>query len=217
VLSPTERLTRDAALLGVSLAPADAARLFALLDELERWNRSYNLTAIDSREEMVTHHLLDSLAISPDLAGTRIADVGTGAGFPGLPLAVVNPARQFTLIDGGGKKVRFVAHAAREPALSNVTAVHARAEELRPETAFDTVTARALAPLPELVRLLAPLCGPSTRVLAMKGRWPAQELAELPAPWRLGGSRTIEVPGLKAERCLLVLSKADAAAAPSSP
>lgn len=208
-MSPTERLVRDAALLGVSLAPADAARLLALLDELERWNRSYNLTAIESREQMVTHHLLDSLSISPDLAGTRIADVGTGGGFPGLPLAIANPARQFTLIDGSGKKVRFVAHAARTLALANVTAVHARAEDLRPEVPFDTVTARALAPLPELLPLLAPLCGPRTRVLAMKGRWPAEELEKLPAPWRLDGSRTIEVPGLGAERCVLCLSMGD--------
>jgi 16S rRNA (guanine527-N7)-methyltransferase len=216
-LSPIERLTRDAALLGVKLAPADAARLFALLDELERWNRSYNLTAIGSREEMVTHHLLDSLSISPDLAGTRIADVGTGGGFPGLPLAIVNPERQFTLIDSSGKKVRFVAHAARTLALANVTALHARAEDLAPEVPFDTVTARALAPLPELLELLAPLCGPRTRVLAMKGRWPAEELARLAAPWRLSGSRTIQVPGLDAERCVLTLTKEGAAAAPSSP
>lgn len=205
-LSPTERLTRDAALLGVSLAPGDAARLLGVLDELERWNRSYNLTAIESREEMLTHHLLDSLAISPDLAGTRIADVGTGGGFPGLPLAIVNPARQFTLIDSSGKKVRFVAHAARTLELRNVTAVHSRAETLRPKVPFDTVTARALAPLPELLALLAPLCGPKTHVLAMKGRWPGEELERLPAPWRLAGSRTLKVPGLDAERCVLNLS-----------
>ena len=204
-LSQTERLTRDAAPLGVSLAPADAARLLALLDELERWNRSYNLTAIESREEMLTHHLLDSLAISPDLAGTRIADVGTGGGFPGLPLAIVNPARQFTLIDSSGKKVRFVAHAARTLELRNVTAVQSRAETLRPKVPFDTVTARALAPLPELLALLAPLCGPATRVLAMKGRWPGEELERLSAPWRLAGSRALKVPGLDAERCVLIL------------
>ena len=155
---------------------------------------------------MVTHHLLDSLSISPDLTGTRIADVGTGAGFPGLPLAIANPERQFTLIDSNGKKVRFIAHAVRTLELYNVTALHARAEDLAPEAPFDTVTARALAPLPELVALLAPLCGPSTRVLAMKGRWPEEEVAKLPAPWRLSGSRRIEVPGLGAERCVLCLS-----------
>lgn len=205
-MSPTERLTRDAAVLGVNLAPAGAGRLFALLDELERWNRSYNLTAIESREEMVTHHLLDSLSISPDLAGTRIADVGTGAGFPGLPLAIANPERQFTLIDSSGKKTRFVAHAVRTLELRNVTAVHSRAETLRPKVPFDTVTARALAPLPELLALLEPLCGPKTRVLAMKGRWPAEELERLPAPWRLTGSRALKVPGLDAERCVLNFS-----------
>jgi len=215
--SPTERLTHAAGLLGVNLAPADAGRLLALLAELERWNRSYNLTAIGSREEMMTHHLLDSLSISPDLAGTRIADVGTGGGFPGLPLAIANPGRQFTLIDSSGKKTRFIAHAARTLELRNVTALHARAETLHPEVPFDTVTARALAPLPELVALLGPLCGPQTRVLAMKGRWPAEELEKLPAPWRLIGSRAISVPGLDAERCVLTLTKADAKAAPSSP
>jgi 16S rRNA (guanine527-N7)-methyltransferase len=205
-VSPAERLVHDAALLGVTLAAADAARLLTLLDELERWNRSYNLTAIRSREEMITHHLLDSLSISADLAGVRIADVGTGAGFPGLPLAIANPSRQFTLIDSSGKKVRFVAHAAHTLALGNVTALKARAEALRPQLPFDTVTARALAPLPELLAYLAPLCGPATRVLAMKGRWPREELDELPAPWRLTGSRTLMVPGLDAERCVLHLS-----------
>ena len=216
-MSPSERLVRDAALLGVPVVPADAARLLTLLDELERWNRSYNLTAIGSREEMITHHLLDSLSISPDLAGERIADVGTGAGFPGLPLAVVNPARQFTLIDSNGKKVRFVEHAVRTLALGNVTALKARAETMRPEVPFDTVTARALAALPELLPQLAPLCGPATRVLAMKGRWPVQELEELPAPWRLTGSRTIEVPGLDAERCVLVFGLKSPAAISAGP
>jgi 16S rRNA (guanine527-N7)-methyltransferase len=216
-VSPAERLTRDAALLGVTLTAPDAGRLLTLLDELERWNRSYNLTAIDSREEMITHHLLDSLSISPDLAGERIADVGTGAGFPGLPLAIVNPSRRFTLVDSNGKKVRFVAHAARTLALDNVMALQARAETLRPQAPFDTVTARALAPLPELLAQLAPLCGPATRVLAMKGRWPEAELEKLAAPWRLTGSRTIRVPGLAAERCVLVLATVNEAAARSSP
>jgi 16S rRNA (guanine527-N7)-methyltransferase len=198
---------RDAALLGVPLTETDAARLLALLDELELWNRSYNLTAIKDRGAMITHHLLDSLSISPDLAGSRIADVGTGAGFPGLPLAVANPERQFTLVDSIGKKLRFVAHAADTLGLSNVTTLHARAEALRPQEPFDTVTARALAPLPKLLEYVAPLCGPKTRVLAMKGRWPEDELAQLPAAWRLASSRTLTIPGLDAARCLLVLSR----------
>jgi len=204
-LGPSERLQRDAGLLGVALAAADAARLLTLLDELQRWNRSYNLTAITDPEEMITQHLLDSLSISPDLAGSRIADIGTGAGFPGLPLAIVNPARHFTLIDSNGKKVRFVAHAARTLGLGNVTALQARAESLRPEAPFDTETARALAPLPELLAQVAPLCGPDTRVLAMKGRIPNDEIAQLPAAWRLADSRAIAIPGLDAARCVLRL------------
>jgi 16S rRNA (guanine527-N7)-methyltransferase len=205
-LSPIELLRRDAAALGVTVPESDAARLLALLDEVLRWNRAYNLTAITSREEMITHHLLDSLAIQPDLAGERIADAGTGAGFPGLPLALVNPAREFTLIDSGGKKIAFVEHAARTLGLANVTALKARVETLHPAVPFDTVTARAFAPLPELVRLVAPLCGPRSRVLAMKGRWPEEEIEELPAPWRVESSRQITIPGLHEERCVLVLT-----------
>jgi 16S rRNA (guanine527-N7)-methyltransferase len=210
-LSPSERLVRDAEALGVPLTVPDAARLFTLLEELVHWNRSYNLTAITTPEEMITHHLLDSLSISPDLAGTRIADVGSGAGFPGLPLAVVNPAKQFTLIDSSSKKVRFIEHAARTLGLANVVALHARAETLLPEAPFDTVMARALAPLPKLLEVLAPLCTPQTRVLAMKGRWPEEEVAELPAAWRLAGSRTLNVPGLGAARCVLILERASPA------
>jgi 16S rRNA (guanine527-N7)-methyltransferase len=206
-VSQAGRLVSDAALLGVRLGEADATRLLTLLEELRHWNRRTNLTAITDPEQMVTHHLLDSLAISPDLTGRRVADVGTGAGFPGLPLAVANPDRHFTLIDSNAKKLRFVSHAAGLLALSNVTTLHARAESLRPEAPFETVTARALAPLPKLLEAVAPLCGPHTRVLAMKGRWPEDELAQLPAAWRLASSRILTIPGLDAARCLLVLSR----------
>jgi 16S rRNA (guanine527-N7)-methyltransferase len=207
-VSQAGRLVSDAALLGVRLGEADAARLLTLLEELRHWNLRTNLTAITDPEQMITHHLLDSLAISPDLSGTRVADVGTGAGFPGLPLAVANPERHFTLIDSNAKKLRFVSHAAGLLALSNVTTLHARAESLRPEAPFETVTARALAPLPKLLEAVAPLCGPHTRVLAMKGRWPEDELAQLPAAWRLASSRILTIPGLDAARCLLVLNRA---------
>lgn len=165
---------------------------------------------------MVTHHLLDSLAIHPDLRGEHIADVGTGAGFPGLPLALVNPARRFTLVDSGGKKVRFVTHAVRTLGLANVEALQARAESLEPAQPFDTVTARAFAPLPRLLTRVSRLCGPGGQVLAMKGKWPYEELAALPYPWRLAGGREIAVPGLGEARCVLVLRQ-DAAAARSSP
>src|SRR2546423_1507725 len=140
--------------------------------------------------------------------GTRGGDAGPGAGFPGLPLALCNPARHFTLIDSTAKKIRFVSHAAHTLGLTNVTAVHARAESLKPEAPFDTVVVRALAPLPQMLAQVAPLCGAKSRVLAMKGRWPTAELAALPAAWRLAGSRELKVPGLAEARCVLVLALA---------
>jgi 16S rRNA (guanine527-N7)-methyltransferase len=210
-VSLLQRLVRDAATLGIVLAEADAARLCALLDELGRWNRTFNLTAIKSQEGMLTHHLLDSLAIHADLVGERIADVGTGAGFPGLPLALVQPARRFTLIDSNGKKIRFVSHAARVLGLDNVAALQARAEELAPDPPFDTVMARACAPLPELLQKVAGLAGPATRVLAMKGKRPDKELAALPRTWCVIAIRSLTVPGLAESRCLVTLARAAAA------
>jgi len=209
-VSLLQRLERDAATLGVALAPGDGARLVALLDELERWNRTFNLTAIKNQDEMLTHHLLDSLAIHADLVGARIADVGTGAGFPGLPLAVVQPARCFTLIDSNGKKIRFVSHAARMLELANVEPLRARAEEIAPDPPFDTVVARAFAPLPELLSTIAGLAGPATRVLAMKGRRPDKEIAALPRAWRVLAVRSLIVPGLDEARCLVTLAQAAA-------
>jgi 16S rRNA (guanine527-N7)-methyltransferase len=203
-----ERLMQDAASLGVALGEEDAARLFTLLDELARWNRRYNLTAITTSEAMLTHHLLDSLAVHPDLKGARIADAGTGAGFPGLPLALCNPERHFTLIDSTAKKIRFVSHAVGRLGLTNVSPVHARVEALEVEAPFDTVIARAFAPLPQLLAKVAALCAAHTRVLAMKGKWPKAELAALPAPWRVVDSRELAIPHLGAARCVIVLSPA---------
>ena len=211
-MSSIERLVQDAATLGVTLTSEDAARLLTLTRELARWNRSYNLTAIDVPAAMVTHHLLDSLAVHRDLSGTRIADAGTGAGFPGLPLALCNPQRHFTLIDSTAKKVRFVSHAIELLSLTNATAVHARVESLRPAVPFDTVLARAFAPLPELLEKVSTICGPETRVLAMKGKWPKEELAALAATWRVVSSRELHVPGLDAARCVIVLARTPAVA-----
>ena len=194
--------------LGAPLPVAAADRLLELIDELLRWNRTYNLTAITQRDEMITHHLLDSLSVQSALHGTTIADVGTGAGFPGLPLAVVEPERRFTLIDSNNKKVRFVSHAAHRLALSNVSAVHARSESFKAATPFDTVIARAFAALPELLKLVAPLCGPQTRVLAMKGKRPDDEIAGVPSTWKILEVRPLEVPGLNEERHLVTLKRA---------
>lgn len=206
-----ERLISGARDLGLALSPESAAKLLRLLDELAKWNRTHNLTAITNREEMITHHLLDSLSVHADLSGNTVADVGTGAGFPGLPLALAHLERRFTLIDSNNKKVRFVAHAARTLGLTNVTAVHARAEAPYSGPPFDTVVARAFAALPDLLEKVAPLCGPQTHVLAMKGKRPDEEIAAVPAHWRVIETRPLRVPGLNAERHVVILAPAPAA------
>ena len=206
-MSLVQRLVHDAKSMGVELTEPDAARLQQLLDELERWNRTYNLTAITKREDMVTHHLLDSLAVNPELQGSAIADVGTGAGFPGLPLAVLNPERRFTLIDSAGKKIRFVSHVAHALGLTNVEGIHARVESLRPEKPFETIVTRAFSPLPEMLEKVGPLCGPGTNVLAMKGKWPREEIAAIPVGWHVVRSRDLVIPGLKESRCAIVLTR----------
>lgn len=206
------QLATGARELGIVLDETQTAQLLRLVDELLRWNKAYNLTAITDRPGILTHHLLDSLAAQPDLAGDTVADVGTGAGFPGLPLAVVNPQRRFTLIDAVDKKLRFVDHAARELGLTNVATHHGRAEALHPPVPFDTVIARAFAPLPRMLGWIAPLCGPGTRVVAMKGRWPpaddaTDEAAPMPPGWQIDAVRPVDVPGLAAARHHLLLHR----------
>ena len=200
------RLVSGAAALGLKLSAVQIIQLQQLLDELEIWSGRYNLTAIRERDKMVTHHLFDSLSIHAHVTGQRVADVGTGAGFPGLPLAIVQPDRQFMLIDASAKKLRFVEHAAKLLALANVQTLHARVETLRDQTGYDCVITRAFATLPEMLKQLRGLCGRATTVLAMKGRRPEGELQLLnQSLWQLQGVERLAVPELDAERHLLQL------------
>jgi 16S rRNA (guanine527-N7)-methyltransferase len=174
-----------------------AGRFLALLDLLERWNRKVNLTAVRDRDAMVILHLHDSLAARPLLGGRTVLDIGTGAGFPGLPLAIVAPARRFVLLDSNNKKIQFVRHAAVTLGLDNVEAVKARAEDYAPGYRFDTVIARAVASLPRLLELAGHHVGEGGVFIALKGRYPAEELQQIPAGW----DYTVEelsVPGLEA-------------------
>ena len=179
------------------ICPDDAAEKFAaLLDELVKWNRRVNLTAIRDPEEMLTAHILDSLVARPLLAGITVLDVGTGPGFPGLPLAIVEPERQFTLLDSNNKKVMFVQHVAGLLRLDNVTIVKGRSEDYAPGQRFDTVIARALAALPHLVEIAGQHVREDGLFVALKGRYPAEELEQMSnKPWRCVVTE-LEVPGL---------------------
>ncbi|HLS80639.1 MAG TPA: 16S rRNA (guanine(527)-N(7))-methyltransferase RsmG [Steroidobacter sp.] len=167
-------LMQGATQLGVTLSEEQASKMIRLLDELDVWNQRMNLTAIRERSQQITKHLLDSLAVQPYVRGERIADVGTGAGFPGLPLAIANPAAQFTLIDSTAKKLKFVEHAAATLELSNVVTVHTRAEAYRPRERFDSVLSRAVGPVHRFIAWAGQLCVGGGRILAMNGRHPAE-------------------------------------------
>lgn len=201
------RLAEGCAALGLNLDASVRARLLDYVGELGRWNRAYNLTAVRDPMAMVTLHLLDSLSVAAYLHGQRVIDVGSGAGLPGLVLALAEPRRDFTLLDANGKKAAFMRHALRRMALANATVVQARAEDYSAADGFDTVISRAFASLADMVRLSGHLCGPGGRLLAMKGRYPEQEVAELPRGFRVLDSRRLHVPGLGAERHLLILGR----------
>jgi 16S rRNA (guanine527-N7)-methyltransferase len=203
----TDVLVSGAAQLGLPLSSAQAAQLLRLLDELDDWNQRMNLTAIRERGQQITKHLLDSLAVHSYLRGSRVADIGTGAGFPGLPLAVVLPQAQFTLIDSTAKKLKFVEHAAQLLGLGNVQTAHTRAETYRPKERFDCVVSRAVGPIETFVKWSGHLCVGGGRLLAMKGRYPTDELAHVPNGWKLAEVHRLNIPGLDEERHLVELCR----------
>ena len=202
-----ETLISGAKEIGIDLSEARAEVLLRLIDELELANAQFNLTAIRDRQGMLHKHVLDSLSIEPYLRGERMADVGTGAGFPGLALAVVNPERRFTLIEATGKKARFVEQTAANLGLANAQVANVRAETYRPFELFDTVMARALSSLADFVAYAGHLCAPGGRLLAMKGKRPDEEISALPRSFRVLAVHRLKVPGLSDERHLVELAK----------
>lgn len=185
---------------GVEISDHDLQRLIRLLDELDDWNQRMNLTAIRERSQQITKHLLDSLSIQPLLRGERMLDVGTGAGFPGLPLAIVNPQREFTLLDSTGKKLKFIDHVAHVLEIPNVKTVHTRVEAYRVDERFHTIVSRAVGPVDRFVKWAGHLCVGGGRLLAMKGRYPTDEINSLPNGWKLAAVHRVVIPGLDEER-----------------
>ena len=201
--------TLEAGLVQLSQDPALAGPLLAYLALLARWNATYNLTAVRDPAQMVPRHLLDSLAMQPfvrDL-GT-LADLGTGPGLPGIPLAIATPSLRVTLVESNGKKARFLREAVRQLGLANAEVAESRIEAFHPQAGFDAITARALATLPQILALGGHLLAPGGRLLAMKGVHPEEEIAALAAGWVLAGTYPLHVPGLDAERHLVEIVRA---------
>lgn len=177
------------------------------LQLLQRWNKVYNLTAVRDPQQMQLLHIDDSLGVAPYIHGATCLDVGSGAGLPGIPLAIIQPERQFTLLDTNGKKTRFMQQAVLELGLQNVTVVQTRVESWQPTHCFDAIISRAFASLHDFVSFTGKHACENGILYAMKGRYPDSELAELPADWKVTAQHEVHVPGLDAERHLLELQR----------
>lgn len=197
----------ESGLAELGLDRALAPRLLDYLALLERWNRTYNLTAIRDPREMLVKHLLDSLAMARFVERGRLADLGTGPGLPGIPLAIARPALQVALVESNGKKARFLREAVRQLGLDNARVIESRAEAVAEPGAYDLITARALDRLAGILAVGGHLLAPGGRLLAMKGLHPAEEIAELPPAWVATAVHALRVPGLPAERHLVEVTR----------
>ena len=209
-MSLADKLAHGVLELGLQMSADVQAKLLNYLQLIAKWNRVHNLTAVRDSDQMVSAHLLDSLAIVPHLRAGSVLDVGSGAGLPGIPLALMWPQASITLLDSNHKKAAFLRQAVIELKITNATVVCERVESWQPPQAFDVVISRAFSDLPEFVRLAGRLCKPDGRVVAMKGIYPNEELAQLPGNFVVEKTLPLKVPGMTAERHLVLLNPAAA-------
>jgi 16S rRNA (guanine527-N7)-methyltransferase len=193
-------------LLSETAAPEQVDALLEYLQLLVRWNKTYNLTAIRDPQQMVTRHLLDSLTVLPWVTEGSLLDAGTGAGLPGIPLAIMRPHLEVTLLDSTGKKVRFLNHVVRTLKLEQVEPVQARLESWSGKQAPKMIISRAFANVGLFARSSQHLAADGTRLLAMKGKRPDDELEDLPDSWRVESVEELHIPGLQEERHLVIMS-----------
>ena len=197
-----QHLLNGCAALNLEISEDKVAKLLNFIDLITKWNRAYNLTAIKDKQGMVDLHLLDSLTVIPYLEGSRIIDIGTGAGLPGIPLAICLPDTAFTLLDSNAKKTRFVQQAVLELKLANVQIIHSRSEEHQPAQLYNTVLTRAFAELPDIIASTRHLLAENGKMIAMKGRCTESELAKVVTKKTV---IPVQVPGVEAERNLVCI------------
>ena len=202
-----EELSTGARQLGVELSEAQHAQLLAYLALLIKWNKAYNLTAVRNPDEMVSRHLLDSLSVMPFIHSERWLDVGSGGGMPGIPLAILHPDKQVTVLDSNGKKTRFLTQVKLELKLDNLNVIHKRVEEFQPELPFTGIVSRAFSSMENFTNWTRHLGDAQTQWLAMKGLHPADELVALPADFKVDSEQALTVPGCQGQRHLLILRR----------
>jgi 16S rRNA (guanine527-N7)-methyltransferase len=204
-----QRIESGLASMGLELPAGAASRMAAHLELVAKWNRVHNLTAVRETEQMVVLHLLDSLSVLPHLGEAKsLIDVGTGAGFPGIPVAIARPELQVTLLDSSHKKATFLEQARAELGLANVRVACERVQDHRPEAGYDIVVSRAFSELADFVVQAGHLVAPHGRFLAMKGVYPFEEIARVPATHRVAQVLELAVPALEAKRHLVFLEPA---------
>ncbi len=207
-MSDRQKLIDGASRMGIDLTEAQQDALLSYMAMLLKWNKVYNLISRKETDNIVEVHLLDSLSALPYINGTSVIDVGTGAGLPGIPLAIMRPDCQFTLLDSNGKKGRFRTQAVIELGLKNVTVVNERAEDFDPGNGFDTVISRAFATIANMLSVSGHMVGAQGKFLAMKGVNPLEEIEEIPSEYQVEAVYPLEVSYLGAERHMVILAKA---------
>ncbi|WP_166268626.1 16S rRNA (guanine(527)-N(7))-methyltransferase RsmG [Marinobacter caseinilyticus] len=201
------QLEQGLATAGLPVTDQQQTQLVAFLELLAKWNKAYNLTAVREPAEMVSRQLLDSLSIQPFVTTDHLLDVGAGGGLPGIPLAIVMPDTQFTLLDSNSKKTRFLTQCVLELKLANVTVIHGRAEACDPSVRYGQISSRAFTALANLVHWCGYLLADDGQFLAMKGQFPDDEVAALPNDWRVKAHERLQVPGCSGERHLLIIDR----------